>query len=66
MLQVYFTTHTYKHTLTLYTSTRRTQNAQTLYTHVHKHTPHIGCTQVNITSLVKCSCRRDGSAFTWC
>ena len=45
VLLFYFTT--YKHTLTSYTSTRRTQNVQTLYTHVHKHTPHIGCTQVN-------------------
>ena len=58
----YIQTHAY----IIHTSTRHTQNVQTLYTHVHKHRPHIGCTQVNITSLVKWSCRRDGSAFTWC
>ena len=45
---------------------KNTQNVLTLYKNVHKHAPHIGCTQVNITSLAKCSCRRDGSGFTWC
>ena len=34
----------YIHMLTSNTGTRHTQKVQTLYTHIHTHTPHIGCT----------------------